>query len=105
MAIHKNNSVHFRASDDELNAIKKHASKRKLKTSQYIRAICLNDIAGSSFIADELLELRKSIAPIGNNINQLAHKANSGDNVDLYELVNIIHSLQKDINQKLKRVK
>ncbi|WP_170211086.1 plasmid mobilization protein [Neokomagataea tanensis] len=101
----KINSVHFRISDSELKTIKQHAEKRKLKTSQYIRNICLNDVAGGSFIADELLELRKSISPIGNNINQLAHRANSGETVDISSLVDIIHTLQKDINQKLKRVK
>lgn len=101
----KTKSIHFRTTENELETIKKHALKRKMKTSQYIRNICLNDISGGSLIANELLELRKSIGPIGNNINQIAHRANSGENVNLNDLVNIIHSLQKDINQKLKRVK
>lgn len=97
--------IHIRVSTDEHDRIHSYAKQRKKKVSVIGRSSFLNDISGGSKIADELAGIRKELAQIGNNINQIAHKLNSGQSADISGLHEIINSLRNNVNAKLKKVR
>ncbi|MCP1242742.1 plasmid mobilization relaxosome protein MobC [Acetobacter lambici] len=101
----KDKMIHIRVSDEEHQRIHAYAKQRKKKVSVIGRSSFLNDISGGAKIADELAGIRKELAQIGNNINQIAHKLNAGENADISRLPEIINSLRNNVNAKLKRVR
>ena len=101
----KNNSVHFRCSDDDLKIIKRNAQSRKLSTSVFIRSACMNDIAGGSMVSEELSKIRNEINSIGVNINQIAKRSNQGDSVDISGLHSVVDEIQRDINDVLRKIR
>lgn len=101
----KDKMIHIRVSSDEHDRIHSYAKQRKKKVSVIGRSSFLNDISGGAKIAGELAGIRRELSQIGNNINQIAHKLNSGENSDISRLPEIINSLRNDVNAKLKRVR
>lgn len=105
MTTFKTNSVHFRCSDTDLKTIKRNAKERKLSTSVFIRSACMNDIAGSSLVSEELARLRNEINSIGVNINQIAKRNNQGSSVDISGLSSVADRIQRDINDVLRKIR
>lgn len=101
--MNKDKKFSIRLTDKHLSLIKSKAKKKSV--SQYCREILLNESCGGSSVASELLLLRQDIARIGNNINQIAHRVNSGEDTNIKELSLIINNLRDMTNKKLERVR
>ena len=66
--------------DDEWEIVKRNADRMGLDTSKYIVMMSLNGNSAPNSIS-ELAELSRQLSRIGNCINQLAHKANTTNNI------------------------
>ena len=71
----KTRDLHIRISEDDLAHIKDKAEEAKLSLTDYITYSC---IGRQIFVVDGLDELNRQHRALGNNINQLARLANSG---------------------------
>lgn len=72
-----------RLSKDEKAILKKWASEKNVSLSRYIRKVVLGELPQNSRVFKrggisemDLWELRKELAAVGNNINQIAHRLN-----------------------------
>lgn len=72
-----------RLSKDEKAILKKWASEKNVSVSRYIRKVVLGELPQNSRVFKrggisemDLWELRKELAAVGNNINQMAHRVN-----------------------------
>ncbi|REL39134.1 plasmid mobilization relaxosome protein MobC [Rhodohalobacter sp. SW132] len=72
-----------RLSKNEKAILKNWASEKNVSLSRYIRKIALGELPQNSRIFKrggisemDLWELRKELAAVGNNINQIAHRLN-----------------------------
>lgn len=76
--MNKTELIKVRVTQDELEIIDKKAQVAGLKRSQYVRKMCMQGyIVIRNF--DEVEKLVYEINKIGNNINQIARKANEFD--------------------------
>ena len=94
--------IHIRVSDEEHKDIHDFAKRKKMKVSGFARAVLLNEKAGGSLISDELLLLRRELSAIGNNLNQIAKRSNSGESVEISGILKTISDTQNNINKKLR---
>lgn len=101
--MNKDKKFSIRLTEDEQNRIRTRAKGKPM--SGYCRSILLNEIAGGSMIAKELTDIRRELAQIGNNINQIAKRVNSGEDADISRLPEIINDLRNEINKKLARIR
>ena len=77
-AVRKNQSnLHIRLDEDERAALEKGLQASGLPLSAYLRKLILGESIQAA-PSEELRRLRTEIHQIGNNINQLARKANAG---------------------------
>lgn len=86
-----------RLTQKEHEHLKKEALKCSLKMEPYIRML----IAGSEVKArppDEYVTLIREVNAIGNNINQIAHKANAENHISQYE-INAVKNYQCELIQ------
>ena len=90
-----------RVKPDEWERIKDNAGK---SVSGYIRKTALEHMAGGPTIASELHELRRQVSAIGNNVNQMAKRVNQGEQAEIGTLQDMLNGIQRDINERLKRV-
>ena len=73
--IAKTRNIGFRVSSSEYNSIKRMAPKAKLNISQYVSLSALDkDI----FNFDDIKEMNRQLAKMGNNLNQLTMLAHQG---------------------------
>ena len=77
-AVRKNRyNLHIRLDEDERAALEKGLQASGLPLSAYLRKLILGERIQAA-PSEELRRLRTEIHQIGNNINQLARKANAG---------------------------
>ncbi|MBS0984138.1 DUF6290 family protein [Gluconobacter cerinus] len=94
--------IHIRVSDKEHKRIHKYAKNKKIKVSKFARDTLLNEQAGGSLISDELLLLRRELSAIGNNLNQIAKRSNSGEQIQISDTLEAIADMQNNINKNLR---
>ena len=70
-------NLHIRLDEDERAALEKGLQASGLPLSAYLRKLILGESIQAA-PSEELRRLRAEIHQIGNNINQLARKANAG---------------------------
>lgn len=75
--------IRFRASADLRRELKAAADNRGETLSRYVRQAALaharvRDPTQDQKLLDELIQLRRQVAKMGNNINQIARLTNSG---------------------------
>lgn len=73
----KTETLHIRVKPEERERLKSTAGPRRL--SVWCRRALLNELAGGASIAEELLALRCELSAIGNNLNQIARRVNTGE--------------------------
>jgi len=97
----KSKNIVFRVTENEYFQISEKAQRAGKKISGFIRCACLGkriNAPVSSVNIDTYTELGR----IGNNLNQIAHKLNSGvasgvDPLDIHELQQQIHKLRNEL--------
>lgn len=99
----KTETLHIRVRPDEQARIKRKTGTGRV--SDWCRRVLLNEMAGGSLIAEELLALRQELSAIGNNVNQIARRLNSGEQVPASSLPQDIDDLKARINRVLGRVR
>ena len=99
----KTETLHIRVKPEERERLKTAAGTRRL--SVWCRKVLLNELAGGASIAEELLALRRELSAIGNNLNQIARRLNTGEQVDIAALPADIDTLKARINRALRRVR
>ncbi|MBS1018114.1 MobC family plasmid mobilization relaxosome protein [Gluconobacter cerinus] len=99
----KTETLHIRVRPEERERLKTTAGARRL--SVWCRKVLLNELAGGASIAEELLALRRELSAIGNNLNQIARRLNTGEQVDIAALPADIDTLKARINRVLRRVR
>lgn len=101
----KGKMIHIRVTETEHKNIHHYAKGKNLNLSSFARKVLLNEKAGGSLIADELLKLRQELSRIGNNLNQLARLGNSGQAVDISKNLSELQALQNQLNKQLEKVR
>ncbi|NVN03384.1 MULTISPECIES: plasmid mobilization protein [Asaia] len=96
-------TLHIRVRPDEQARIKRKAGTRRV--SDWCRRVLLNEMAGGSLIAEELLALRQELSAIGNNLNQIAKRLNTGEQVEIASKLPELDDLKARINRVLGRVR
>ena len=98
----KTKDIHIRISEDELQILKNKADSVKLSLTDYL-TYC--GIGKQIFVVEGLDELNRQHRALGNNINQLARLANSGQIkvVDLSEFLSEYQSIGRSIIELLDR--
>ena len=69
-------SINLKLTESDYEAVKQKAADIGMKPTQYARQMTLNGRIKSRYTKEEL-DLRRKIAGVGNNMNQLARKANA----------------------------
>lgn len=99
----RNKAVLVRLSTKEKEKLKSDAAACSLKTEPYIRKL----IMGKEIRPrppDEYVKLLREINAIGNNINQIAHIANSERHITQNKIEEVLH-LQNEIMRAVRRVR
>jgi len=99
----KTETVHIRISPEEQERLKRNAGPRRL--SAWCRKVLLNELAGGASIAEELLGLRRELSAIGNNLNQIARRLNTGEQVEITSRIPELDDIKARINRALRRVR
>lgn len=99
----KTETLHIRVRPDEQARIKRIAGPRRL--SVWCRRVLLDELAGGISIAQELLALRQELSAIGSNLNQIARRLNSGEQVEITSKLPELDDLKARINRVLGRVR
>ena len=95
----RNIPIAFRVTEKELNAIDKQARKAKLDRTNYLIAA---GIGKEIRIVDGINDMIPALTRIGNNINQLAYKANGLGIIHLAEVRRMREALEQ-IYSEVKR--
>ena len=94
--------IELRLSDSEYAEIKKQAEQAGMKRTQLIRQLIMgHEIRAKP--AEDYLKLVREINAIGNNINQIAHIANTQKYVDKEQIKYIVEYLD-DIMDKVREI-
>lgn len=94
--------IELKLSDSEYAELEKQAKRSGLKRTQLIRKLILgNEIRARP--PDEYLKLVREINAIGNNINQIAHVANTQKYVDREQIKHIVDYLD-EIMEKVREI-
>lgn len=93
--MNKTVEVHYRVTPDTANTIKKKSEAAGLTMTEYITRLIHSDL--EPIEKDTLAKIYKELAAIGNNINQIAHKAN----MNMYDKkdMEMLATFQSDILQ------
>ncbi|MDF1586930.1 plasmid mobilization protein [Marinimicrococcus flavescens] len=80
----KNDLVRIRIPAAEKERWRQHAAAAGLPLSAWVRTACRSGARGGddAAVRAELVRLRRALNAIGNNVNQLAHRANAGAPID-----------------------
>ena len=95
-------NIHLRLSENECSELEKKAELAGLKRTQLIRMLILGEEIRAK-PPEEYLKLVREINAIGNNINQIAHIANTQKFVNREQIRNIIDYLD-DIMEKVREI-
>jgi len=91
----KTTQAHYRLDDKTADTIRKKAEAAGVTMTEYITALVNSDLEPSE--KDSLKKIYRELAAIGNNINQIAHKAN----MNMYDKkdMDLLAEFQSDILQ------
>jgi len=96
----KSSKITIRLSSKQLDNFKTIAIKDNISVSEAIRRASIKnyykDIVNEQFYNDILYQINK----IGNNLNQIAYKANISNNIDIYS-IKLLVSIQTSLNDVL----
>ena len=81
MARSRNNRIDIMLSDEEYAKLKSDVSRAKISQAEYIRRLILNKRIREK-PDDRFYEVMFQLTHIGNNLNQIAHKANYLNEID-----------------------
>lgn len=81
MARSRNNRIDIMLSDEEYAKLKSDVSRAKISQADYIRRLILNKRIREK-PDDRFYEVMFQLTHIGNNLNQIAHKANYLNEID-----------------------
>ena len=81
MARSRNNRIDIMLSDEEYAKLKSDVSRAKISQAEYIRRLILNKRIREK-PDDRFYDVMFQLTHIGNNINQIAHKANYLNEID-----------------------
>lgn len=90
----RHNRIEVKLSDDELEIVREKAEKLNLKTAAYMRRMAVSGEI-KIFNTRDFAHLRDSVNRIGNNINQIAHTANSTNNISQAEIEKVLEEQQR----------
>ncbi|MBD7913474.1 plasmid mobilization protein [Clostridium cibarium] len=96
--------INFRLSESEFEQFQKNFQKSKLTQSEYLRKCILEkDI----FVIDDMKELVLELKRLGNNLNQITKKVNTGEVKNIDELSSMKTELDyvwREVLHALKKV-
>ena len=81
MARSRNNRIDIMLSDEEYAKLKSDVSRAKISQAEYIRRLILNKRIREK-PDDRFYDVMFKLTHIGNNLNQIAHKANYLNEID-----------------------
>lgn len=81
MARSRNNRIDIMLSDEEYAKLKSDVSRAKISQAEYIRRLILNKRIREK-PDDRFYDVMFQLTHIGNNLNQIAHKANYLNEID-----------------------
>ena len=99
----RSNRIVFRLSDAELTALNREVSKTSFSREEYLRIVTKMIRPKERPPADFALVLRE-LSRIGNNLNQIARKANESGNIDEKEYRRNAAELQEVMSQLIREV-
>ncbi|MDR2935966.1 MAG: MobC family plasmid mobilization relaxosome protein [Rikenellaceae bacterium] len=93
-------SINLKLTEDDYKAIAQKAADIGMKPTQYARQMVLNGKIKPRYTKEEL-DLRRKIAGMANNLNQITRKANAGgfDNVG-WALIDLWEDLRKLLDDR-----
>ena len=92
-----------RLSEDELKTLKNNSSRYRLKPSDYIRKLIMSEGMIDISLPEQRRNLINQISRIGNNINQIAHMANSQGWIPSCDISQVT-KLQQEIQDLMREV-
>jgi hypothetical protein len=93
-------SINLKLTEDDFKAISQKAASVGMKPTQYVRQMVLDGGIKSRYTKEEL-DLRRKIAGMANNLNQLARRANAGRFEDAgRDLVILYDNLKELLNDR-----
>ncbi|MFL0269247.1 MobC family plasmid mobilization relaxosome protein [Candidatus Clostridium radicumherbarum] len=93
MSRSKNHQIKFYVSDEELHKLKENVGKSKLKQSEFLRTMVIDN---EVIVIEGLDELVTQIKKIGANLNQIAKVLNSGN---IFDCNKDLQLTQKELNK------
>ncbi len=93
-------SINLKLTEADFDIVEERAASVGMKPTQYARQMVLNGSIKSRYTKEEL-DLRRKIAGMANNLNQLARRANAGRFEDAgWELVELYDDLKKLLDDR-----
>ncbi len=93
-------SINLKLTGTDFDIVAERAESIGMKPTQYARQMVLNGSIKSRYTKEEL-DLRRKIAGMANNLNQLARKANAGRFEDAgWELVELYDNLKNLLDDR-----
>ena len=92
-----------RLSEQEQKMLLKKAGECGLKASEYIRKLIMEGGMADVFLPEQRRDLINQIARIGNNVNQIAHRANADKWISEWSVKNVEENL-KEIQKLMREV-
>lgn len=100
----RNNHIQCWLNDTELRKLNSNVKKAGLSREQYLRSVIMGTIP-KELPPAEFGEVLKALRQIGNNMNQMALRANSGEKISPEEYRKNCDALQKAVSEILKEVR
>lgn len=97
-------SFRIRASRADLAAWERAAANADMNRTSWLRSLAADASAGTRHpgqLADEIRSLRRELSACGNNLNQIAHKLNSGGHADPSAALDRLGGLMSEVSDFL----